>query len=282
MKELIKIQKNEISEYYVYRKLGEWVKDEKNKKILFHIADEELEHYNIIKEITQKEVSPSKFKIFFYTTISKVCGLNFGLKLMEINESGAQKIYDKIDNLRLKKLIESEKEHEKHLISMIDENILKYVSSIILGMNDAIVELTGALTGFTFAFSNPRIVAIAGFITGFAASLSMGISNYLSIKNEPEDKKHPVKSAIYTFNAYLFTVILIIIPYLIFSYIYYSFASVIILVVLIIAFFNFYISVARSVSFKKRFIEMIILSMSAAIINYVVGYLIKINFNIDI
>ncbi|MEF3280524.1 MAG: VIT1/CCC1 family protein [Elusimicrobiota bacterium] len=282
MEDILKIQKNEITEHYVYAKLAEIVKKDEHKKILLQISKDELEHYNILKEITSKEVEPSKIKIYLYTIISQLLGLNFGLKLMERNEVGAEEIYKKSSNIKLRKLMEYEKEHENKLISMIDEEILNYVSSIVLGLNDALVELSGALTGFTLALGNSKIVAIVGFITGFAASLSMGVSNYLSIKNDTDLNKHPIKSAFYTFGAYLFTVIILITPYFLFSNVYISLSAVIIMVIVIIAIFNFYTAIARNLNFKKRFFEMISLSMSVAFINYIIGYIIKQNFNIDV
>jgi len=282
MDKLLEIQRNEITEHFVYKKIAEFVKKEEHKNILLKISREELDHYNILKEITGKEVSPSSFKIFVYVNISRFLGLNFGLKLMENNESGAEKSYSEMDNPKLKKLILSEKEHEKNLISMIDEELLNYISSIVLGLNDALVELTGALTGFTLALSNSKIVAIVGFITGVAASLSMGVSNYLSVRNETGSDKHPVKSAFYTFFAYLFTVTLLITPYIFISNPYLSLSVVLVIVVSIIALFNFYNSVARGFGFKKRFFEMVMLSMGVAFINYLIGFFIKKNFNIEV
>jgi VIT1/CCC1 family predicted Fe2+/Mn2+ transporter len=46
------------------------------------------------------------------------------------------------------------------------------------------VELTGALSGLTLAFRNTRLIAMAGLITGIAASLSMAGSEYLATKSE--------------------------------------------------------------------------------------------------
>jgi VIT1/CCC1 family predicted Fe2+/Mn2+ transporter len=89
------------------------------------------------------------------------------------------------------------KELSQKLISLIDEERLKYVSSMVLGLNDALVELTGALTGLTLALQNPRLIAIVGFITGIAASMSMAASEYLSTKQE-DTEKNPLKASVYT------------------------------------------------------------------------------------
>ena len=63
------------------------------------------------------------------------------------------------------------------------------------GLNDALVELTGALAGLTFAFKDSRTIALAGLITGISASFSMAASDYLSNKAD-DDGKNPTRSAI--------------------------------------------------------------------------------------
>ena len=75
-------------------------------------------------------------------------------------------------------MLANEANHERELIAMIDEERLKYVGSVVLGLNDALVEFTGTLAGLTFAIQNSQIIAVAGLITGVAASLSMAASEY--------------------------------------------------------------------------------------------------------
>ncbi len=110
--------------------------------------------------------------------------------------------------------MEDEEKHEKMLTDMLDEERLRYAGDMVLGMNDALVELTGALAGYTLAMQNTRIVAMAGLITGISATLSMTASGYLSSREETD--KNAAKSCVYTGLTYLITVALLIIPYLLF------------------------------------------------------------------
>ncbi len=278
--ELLKIQRSEITEYYVYRKLANITDNPQHKKLLYSLAEEEFRHYNVIKNITGCEVKPNRLKILIYSMISRVLGFNFGLKLMERGEIDAQNIYASLNKKELIELFKSEKEHENSIISMIDENILKYISSVVLGLNDALVELSGAVVGFTFALSDVKTIAAVSFITGFAASMSMGVSNYLSVKNDNTKDKQPLKSAAYTFMSYLFTVCLLVSPYLFSSNKYTAVIFVIGIVIGIVAVFNFYISVAMGFSFKRRFTEMLVLSLGVAVINYFVGSVVKRYFGV--
>jgi VIT1/CCC1 family predicted Fe2+/Mn2+ transporter len=52
--------------------------------------------------------------------------------------------------------------------------------------------------------------------------------------------------------------------------------------VLIILFFNYYISVAKGTPFKRRFLEMIVISLGVSGISFVVGIIIKSVFGVDI
>lgn len=280
---IVEMQKAEITEHLVYKKLAEMTDKKENALILERISNEEMEHYQILKKITGEDVSPSSFNVFIYVKIASIFGLNFGLKLMEGGESKSAETYSFLKEFpQAKKMMEDEKEHEKRIISMIDESILTYVSSVVLGLNDALVELTGALTGFTLALQNSRLVAMAGLITGIAASMSMGVSNYLSVKHESEGEKKPLKSAFYTFVSYIGTVIVLIAPYFVIGNIYVSLGTALIFAILIIAFFNFYVSVAKGLNFKERFLEMALLSLGVSAINYVIGILVRKYLHIDI
>ena len=81
---------------------------------------------------------------------------------------------------RCKKIAQDEDRHESQLLGMLDEERLQYVGSMVLGLSDALVELTGTLAGLTFALQNNRLVALSGLITGISATLSMTSSEYLS------------------------------------------------------------------------------------------------------
>jgi len=275
-KTVLKAQGNEITEYYIYRKLASCLKEEGNKKILKEKAEDELRHYNFWKKYSGREVKPNKLKIWGYYLISRVLGLTFGIKLMEKGEESAQVVYERISERipEAKKIVEDEDMHEIELINMIDEEKLKYVGSIVLGLNDALVELTGALAGFTFALRETELIAMAGLVTGIAASLSMGASEYLSTKTE-NSKREELKASIYTGSAYLATVVFLIYPYLIFDNVYLSLGNTLVNAVIVIAFFNYYISIAKDLPFKKRFLEMASISLGVAALSFVVGFVIR-------
>ncbi|MGM0409514.1 MAG: VIT1/CCC1 transporter family protein [Bacillota bacterium] len=280
---LIESQKNEITEYYIYNKLAKVEKNEKNSELLREIAEDEKEHYDFWKKYTNKEVKANRIKIFFYYWLARIFGVMFGIKLMESGEEDAQEVYKKVAKTipSAQKIVDDEDKHEDELINLIDEERLKYIGSVVLGLNDALVELTGTLAGLTFALQNTNIIALSGMITGIAAAFSMAASEYLSTKQE-EGEKHELKSSAYTGVAYILTVILLIIPYFIFSHYLVCLAATIIMAVLIILVFNFYISVARDLNFKKRFLEMATISLGVSFFSFIIGIIIRAVFGVDI
>ena len=277
------LQRNEITEKIIYQRLADLLPDKEKARILEKISQDEYSHYEFWKSLTQEEVRPDKFKISFYIFVSRVFGLTFGLKLMEKGEDSAQDVYEKLKSVSVgvEKIIHDEGIHENQLLDLIDEERLKYVSSIVLGLNDALVELTGALVGFTLALQNTRLVGIVGLITGIAASLSMAASEYLSTRQEKTEKS-PLKACLYTGIAYVITVTLLILPYLIFKNIYFCLSLVILTALLIIFTFTYYISVAKDLDFKKRFFEMAGISLGVAAINFVIGIIIRNVFGIQV
>jgi len=282
-KKIIVFQQTEITEYHIYKRLAQRVKSEENAKILDQIAEDELRHYNGWKSYTHADAQPRWLSVWFYYLISVAFGFTFGVKLMEQGEASAQKNYEAVSAVipEAAKYQREENAHEDKLINMLDEERLRYAGSVVLGLNDALVELTGALAGLTLALQDVKLIALSGLITGIAASLSMAASEYLSTRSE-DTNKHPVRAAVYTGVAYVITVTLLILPYLLFENYYMDLAIALTTAVAIIAVFNYYISVAKSVSFRARFLEMAGLSLSVAAFSFVIGYFIRIWLGVNV
>jgi len=281
-KMLLQEQRNEMTGHLIYKKISSRIKDVDNSQILKDISEDELSHYNQFKSITGEDAKPYMIKVYFFYFVSMLFGLTFGVKLLEKTEIQGQKIYTKYqgDLPLLTTVLEEEEKHEKELIDMLNEEKLNYIGSIVLGLNDALVELTGALAGFTFAFQNTRIIALTGLITGISASFSMAASEYLSKKQE-EGSAEAGKAAVYTGIAYVLTVVSLISPFLLLQDPFISLIVTLGIAVLIILVFNYYVSVAKDYDFKKRFIEMVVISLGVSAISFIVGILVKQVFNIE-
>ena len=283
---LIRLQRMERTEMEVYRRLANREKKAENKNLLQKISIQENNHYNLLKEKTGEDVNFSKIRVYLHLITSIFLGLTFSLKLMEKTEQNAAREYR---DLGYENIAKEEDEHEKELLSLLEEDSLNYLSSIILGLSDALVELTGALAGLTFAFQELRVVALAGLVTGISASFSMAASEFLATKEENSNRS-PIKAALFTGTAYIITVFLLVIPYLLLS----DSSEIIwglephiqaliitfIIGLLIIAFFNFYVSIAQDKSFNRRFIEMVLILLIVTLISFIIGLILRESFSL--
>ena len=281
---ILKMQQNELTESVIYEKIAKFAKGEENQATLSRLAQEEKAHYEIWRRYTGQSMKPEGFKVFKYTMIARILGFTFAVKLMEKGESNAQSEYELLtqeveESIAIR---EQEEEHEQALLAMLDEERLQYVGSMVLGLNDALVELTGSLAGFTFAMQNTRLIALSGLIIGISATFSMASSEFLAARSE--GRTDALKSCTYTGVAYLITVIALVLPYLLLGNAQYLTALVcmLIVVVLIIAGFTYYTSVAMDQPFKSRFVEMAAISIGVAVVSFFVGILAKQVLGVDI
>ena len=279
----IRFQRNEYTESIVYDRLASIEKDTSNSKVLRLISAEEKAHYYTLKKYTNTEVKPNRWRIAKYYWLARILGITFAIKLMESSENSAHREYARYTECEdLQRLSHEEEIHEEKLIGLINEERLEYMGSVVLGLNDALVEFTGALAGFTLALSDHKLIALTGSITGIAAALSMASSEYLSTKSEGDKSKHPAKAAIYTGIAYIITVVALVAPFILISNVLIALGVMLAMALIIIALFNYYYSVARGESFRKRFMEMAVLSFSVAGISFLIGYALKTFTGIDV
>ena len=279
-----RMQQNELTESVIYEKIAAFAKGEENRKTLLRLAQEEKAHYHIWEKYTGIQMKPEKWKILKYTFIARVLGFTFAVKLMEKGEEGAQDEYTLLaqeveESIHIR---QQEEEHEEALLGMLDEERLQYVGSMVLGLNDALVELTGSLAGFAFALQNSRLVALSGLIVGISATFSMASSEFLAARSE--GRTDALKSCSYTGIAYLLTVIALIAPYLLFPANQFIAALIcmLVVVILIIAGFTYYPSVAQDQPFKSRFLEMALISIGVAVVSFLVGILAKRFLGVDL
>ena len=279
-----RMQQSELTESVIYEKIARFAKGDENREVLRRLSREEKAHYEIWKKYTGEEMKPQRGKVLKYSLIARFLGFTFAVKLMERGEERSQEEYERLAGEVEESVLirQQEEEHETALLAMLDEESLQYVGSMVLGLNDALVELTGSLAGFTFALQNTRLIALSGLIIGISATFSMASSEFLAARSE--GRSDALKSCTYTGLAYLVTVALLILPYLIFDSSAYLLALVcmLLIVVLIIAGFTYYTSVAQDQPFGSRFWEMALISIGVAVVSFVVGILAKRFLGVDI
>ncbi len=152
----------------------------------------------------------------------------------------------------------------------LKHHIEGYSGALMLGINDALVEMLGALTGFTFALQDNVLIASVGLIMGIAASLSMAAAEYLAVQ-EDGSRIPPFRAAIYTGSAYVISVLLLILPYLIFNTPLLAWLFSISMAIGIIALFNLVLARFKQRSVWSSFWRMLVIIFGVTLISYLLG-----------
>lgn len=280
--------RNEYRDYIVYKTLAAKESVPEFRQILEGLTKQEFDDYQFwLKFSKQKSFSVSPLIVGKFILMRKILGLTFTAKYLESAERQTINAYNEFLKTvepelasQIKKIVEHEEEHEDKFIGQIKEERVQFMGSIVLGLNDGLIELTGALVGFSFALSNPKIVAVSGLITGLAASLSMASSSFMQARYEVG--KNPKKAAFYTGLTYILVVIILTLPFLLLSEIIPALIFLGILVFLIIGGASYYTSILFEKYFLRQISEMAALSIGVAIIAFVIGLIFRLVFGLNI
>lgn len=279
---LREFQRNEITEHHVYRGLAA-LAEGANREVLLRLAEEELGHYYALRAYTGADVPPVRGRVRFYLALARIFGITFAMKLMEEGEKRAEAAYMEVAATipELAEIVRDEKEHEAALMAGIDEERLGYLSSMVLGMNDALVELLGALAGLSLALGRSRLVGLVALITGIAAALSMAASEYLSTKSEG-GAKSPLKAAAYTGMAYIITVTLLVFPFFILGNVYFALGLSLLDGLLAVGAFTFFMAVVRGLPYRQTLFEMAAIGMGVAALSFLIGWILRTTIGIEV
>lgn len=276
IRQLRDLQRYECSLGTIYGYMASAERDPVRRSTLLGLMHDEQRHCSFLSRYTGIAGVADRRRVAAYRIMITLMGSAFVLRQMSACAHRSAELFIRCcDCGTFMQMARDEKRHETTLRDLADSEPLSYISSVVLGLNDALVEFTGALAGFTLALERTELVALTGGITGIAAALSMGASEYLSTRTGRITHKHPLKAALCTFGAYTATVAILLMPYLFMNNIRTALAVMLTAAVAIIALFNIYYSVVRCESFWRRFAEMAVVSLGIAAVSFMVGYMFK-------
>lgn len=273
---------NQYRDYVIYAVLSERESNPEFKRILEELIGHEMEDYRFWRDLSpRKEFRVGAPIRIAYRLIRRVLGLTFTARLLERREKEMIRQYrellDRVSDGRIRagiaKILEHENLHESRLIGQVREQKIQYLSSIVLGLNDGLIELTGALVGFSFAFRRTAVVALAGAIAGIAATLSMSASAYMQARHEAG--KEPLRAAAYTGAAYLAVVALLVLPFASIGSLYPAVGAMGAIVLAIIGGASFYSAVILEQRFSSQLAQMTLFTVGVAAVAFVLGQLLR-------
>lgn len=273
---------DEYTEYVIYNRLSEsGFENPQFRKTLTRLAEMEHRHYEFwSKYVPEKKVGVSKFKVYLIILVRFLLGVTFAVKFLERNESMVVKEYQAMasripteDKKTFEQMVGDEREHEQEFANQFTEPHIKYISFIVLGLADALVEIAGIHAGSLGIYNSTELAGLAGIVAGAAASIAMASAAYAQAK--AGFKGSAGMSAVYTGISYFVTAVILATPYFLTKIMLNALFASLIMAVLVIAFVTFYGSVISGSPFRKDFAEVTGIMLGATVALYVIGLAIR-------
>ncbi len=191
---------DELNDYLTYRALVGDPKDTSFHRNMTRIAGMERAHADFWKATLQAHNTPlpsirvNRLRLLILRILSVFINPVLLVSLLELSETSAVKRYlyffnhanlDETEKTRLKNIILDEVEHETYFKQTAQSLGVGNLRDFVLGMNDGLVEILGAVTGLSAVYpSHPLLVAVSGLIVGIAGALSMGIGAFVSVRSQ--------------------------------------------------------------------------------------------------
>lgn len=145
----------------------------------------------------------------------------------------------------------------------------EYAGAMVLGMHDALVEITGILAGLAFAVESDRTIVMTGIIAAVAASLSMAAACYMAERTK--DNSKAARCAMHTGIMYIITSTAVIAPFAMVKNRAAALTAMGLIAIGIIFIFNLILHHKNKRTFLERFFEMLFVCAGVSVASFVIG-----------
>ena len=273
---------DEYSDYTLYDRLARTVKaDSPFSEVLRGLSATEHRHYEFWRKyVPEEEPKVSRAKLYWILLIRKVLGLTFASRYLDRHESdvvgeyrGLAHLIPEEDRGAFEEMVADEVSHEKEFEKRIESSAVTYISFIVLGLADALVEITGIHAGSLGLYDRTEIAGLAGVIAGAAASLAMASAAFAQAKQGFKGSAR--LSALYTGVSYFVTAVILATPYFLTRDMVYALTSSLTLAVVILTVTTYYSSIISDKPFKRDFLEILGIMFAVTIVLYFFGYFVR-------
>lgn len=279
---------DELTDYTVYTRLAKLDRDHKTREVFSKLSQMEKEHYEFWSRFTDGEkIKPKSLKLYVVYLLKYLMGASFAIKWLEGQETKTIKKYESYRSLipdeykeEFEKIIKDEKEHESFFASSVQSSYVQYISFIVLGLADALVEIAGIHAGSLGIYHSTELTGLAGIVAGAAASIAMASAAYAQAKHGFGGSS--ALAAFYTGISYFVSAVILAFPYFLTKSMTVAIVTSLIFGILIIAFISWYNSVISEGMFKKDFAELSAIMLGASFALYLFGQLIRTFLGISI
>jgi VIT1/CCC1 family predicted Fe2+/Mn2+ transporter len=279
---------DEFTDHTVYSTLARREKNPEFKKALQELADSEQVHLDFWKRYAPDFVPRvGRLKLNIILFLRFFLGLTFTLKFLERHEDTVIRRYRSVEHLipesdkrMFDRMLDDEEHHENYLMGEVHENRVKYISFVVLGLADAVVEISGIHAGSLGVFDRTELAGISGVVAGMAASIAMASAAYAQAKQGFQGSAK--WGAIYTGVSYMFTAIFLALPYFLTGSMLLALGTSITVGVVLVAMLTYYDTIISSRGFARQFGELAGIILGASFALFVAGTVLRQVFGIVI
>ena len=269
---------DEWSDYTLYERLSKTVgSDIPFTQVLQKLSATELIHFQFWRNyVPAEEPRLAKLKLYWVLFLRRFFGLTFATRYLDRHEAnvvqeyqGLAKLIPDSDRAAYQEMVADEREHEKAFAMEAESSAIRYIAFVVLGLADAIVEISGIHAGTLGLFDKTEIAGIAGVIAGGSASMAMAFAAFVQAKQGFQGSAR--LSASYTGVSYFITAIILATPYFLTSSMVLAISSSLTLAVIILVVTTWYSIVIQQKKFLRDFVESLAFLFIATIVLYIFG-----------
>ncbi len=255
---------------------------------LTQLSATERRHFEFwMKYLPGEQPKFSKAKLYLILLLKRILGITFAVRFLERHESKTIHEYRSVEPLipaedrsAFDQMLRDEEKHEKDFSNRVESSSVLYISFVVLGLADALVEITGIHAGSLGIYNVTEIAGLAGIIAGGAASLAMASAAFVQAKQGFKGSAR--RSATYTGVSYFITAVILAAPYFLTKAMIGALGISTALAVVILAMATYYSSVISGKPFRRDFVEILLIMFGVTIALYFFGTFIRIETGITI
>ena len=282
--------KNEMTDYTTYKRLAGSEKSQLDRDMFEKLSAMERRHYDIWRRYLPKgtgDLGPKNGTVYLVLFLRRILGASFAIKFLERREAGTVAKYESLkasvpaeDQDDFQSMIDDERGHETAFADNVAGTYVKYISFIVLGLADALVEIAGIHAGSLGIYNSTELTGLAGIVAGAAASLAMASAAFAQAKQGFEGS--PGLAAAYTGGSYFVAAVALALPYFLTTAMLAAISLSLVFGFSMIAFVSWYNSVISSGRFVKDFSELAGIMLGATVALFLFGNVIRAAFGITI
>lgn len=278
---------DEFNDSALYKRLSTTVaEDSPFASVLKQLSATEDKHYEFWKKYAPEEKPKvDGLRLAWVLFLRRVLGLTFASRYLDRREASTVKEYQAIaglipveDKAAFEEMVADEQEHEKEFAQRVESNTVRYISFVVLGLADALVEISGIHAGSLGIYNKTELAGLAGVVAGAAASLAMASAAYAQAKQGFHGSAR--LSAIYTGVSYFVSAVLLATPYFLTRSMVYALSTSLVLAVVMLALTTYYSAVIANQRFTKDFLKILGVLLGATVALYLFGYVVRIGTGI--